>query len=94
MDGIKRVTMVDYDHVKEMASFSYLNPKGQQNLIWIHRNTFLTLVYEHTWDHDKWGDPTLFQRDLKEAVIGSIKEDYRAWFDRLANDIMVKRVTG
>ena len=88
--SIKRVTMTDYNQVKEVASFAYITTQGKAGNIDVHKTTFISLM-NNTWDIEEFGEPMLFLRDLKEAVSAEIKTNHDIWFSKEANAILEKR---
>jgi len=88
-ESIDRVSMIDYDQVKQMANFAYLSPHGQSGKVWIHKSTFDKLM-NGKWDDSEYGEPSLFQRDLKTAVLSQVKKNFTEWFDVESNNLLTE----
>ena len=87
------VEMTEYDQVKDKARVAFITRKGNPMSMWIHRDTFIKLMVG-PWDTDRMGDPTLYQKELKEACKKKIGGGYTAWFDDNANSLMKLKTDG
>jgi len=88
---LKRVEMVDYDPVKEMAQITFVGSKSTPVTIWIHRATFEAL--NSKWDDKAMGGrPFPQQKELKDAIERSkeISKDPMGWFKGESNEIIRK----
>lgn len=81
------VEMVNYDQVKDSAQVAFISSKGNPMSLWIHRSTFEKLMLG-PWDSTKLGDPTLYQRELRDSLKRKVRGGYIQWFEDNSNRIM------
>lgn len=86
------VEMVDYDQVKDRANIAFISDKGNPLSLWIHRTTFESLMVG-PWDENTMGQPTLYQRYLRDALKRRVKGGFIKWFDTNSNRIMKENTT-
>lgn len=93
--GDKRldVKMVEFEQMTEMAKLTFISVRGDATALWIHRDTFKMLM-ETKWDTQKLGDPSLAQRDLREALLSQMTSGFLKWFDEQSNELMRRAVIG
>jgi hypothetical protein len=81
------VEMVNYDPVKDSANVAFISSKGNPMSLWIHRTTFEKLMLG-PWDTVQMGDPTIYQRELRDSLKRKVRGGYMQWFEENSNRIM------
>jgi len=88
------LVITDYDDVRELITFAYLKSDGTRESLSIHRSTFASLLTPKAWNKDKLGDPTLPQRNFREAFSKAVSEDPVSWLNTQIAAILKRRVCG
>ena len=94
---LKPFTMVDYDPVKDEACMSFLSPNtGDTRKLWICRDTLMRLVGIKRWNRDAYGEPLLYQTELKTVLMREFPKtaEIETWFDSTSNDLMRHKAQG
>jgi hypothetical protein len=78
------VEMVDYDQVRDRGCISFISSKGNPLSIWINQPTFEKLMVG-PWDINRYGEPNLYQKELRDSLRKKLRGGYRSWFETNAN---------
>ena len=88
------VKMVSYSNMKDMATISFVSPKGEVKTVYIHRYTFKKLI-NGDLDREYGMKPTLDQDEMKNLLIAELKgKNIIEWFDMEANKLCMAEATG
>ena len=82
------IRLRDYDHVDQMATFSFFGESGNVEMISIHKRTFYNLVTKGAWDEKKYGSITSQQQKFIRALKAEVRGDLVSWYEEVTNEYM------
>lgn len=92
--NVFKIRLHDYDHVEEVAHFSFVGSAGTIERFSVHASTFKKLVTKGAWDSNKLGEQSGQQKKFIDVLKSEVKGDLVQWFEELTNEFMKQMVQG
>lgn len=91
---IERFKMTSYDHVSEMAGFTFINHENKTRTIQISRMMFKHVMSDEQWNQKRFGQMPAVQFEMKACMktYGKGIVSWSDWFDQEANSITRERM--
>ena len=93
MSNELKIKLRDYNHVNEVATFTYVTESGRIDYISIHKHTFAALVTKGAWNEAKYGNQSTQQREFIGALKHEVKGDLVSWYEEVTNEFMKMKVS-